>query len=89
MSIMRTFQDIKGRLVQCGECDERVLLLVGNTLYPNARGRRCWRWSKIAENEATVVGFSKEYDTLIRVKFEGQKVVKSCAFSHFHQCQKR
>ncbi len=84
-----TKQGIKGRSIYCYECGTKVFVMLGNTYYPNARGRRCWRRSLISENEATVVGFSRKWEGLIIVRFEGQKSMKSVAFSHFHQCKKK
>lgn len=78
---------IKAELMTCNECHEKVLMQKGRKMYLNGRGRVCMRWSKAAEDQAMIVGWSKRYDYLIRVRFDGQKTIKTMAVGFFHNCK--
>lgn len=80
--------DIRGRLTECPICHGKKVLMVGNELYLNSRGRRCFRYSVIAENPAKIVGFSRKYEYILRVQFEGRKTTKNVSFGHFHNCKR-
>jgi hypothetical protein len=70
----------------CSYCGKRKVVMVGNELYLGRRGRQCCRYSVKAESPATVVGFSRQYEYLMRVRFEGQKTVGTFNYSHFCHC---
>ncbi len=79
--------DIRGRLMTCSYCKKKKVVMIGSELYLGRRGRWCFRNRLVAENPATVTGFSRKYDYLMLVRFEGQKTVHSMNFSHFCNCK--